>query len=128
MVIPQSCNLFTCPFHNRSFNHWYYIIIYSALGELPWTSNFAGKNVEAALHKKTSITIKELCKGLPAPFCKFVTYVCSLGFDKKPDYQFLHSILKQCSKTMIDQPINVLPLYLCPNVSMDHTPIFTGWV
>ncbi len=71
-----------------------YTIIYSALGELPWTSDFAGKNVKAALCKKTLIIVEELCKGLPAPFCKFVTYVHSLGFNKKPNYQFLHSILK----------------------------------
>ncbi|KAF8480673.1 kinase-like domain-containing protein [Russula emetica] len=70
-----------------------YTIIYSALGELPWTSNSTGNNEEVVLRKKTSITVEELCEGLPAPFCKFVTYVRSLGFDKKPDYQFLHSIL-----------------------------------
>ncbi|KAF8483100.1 kinase-like domain-containing protein, partial [Russula emetica] len=70
-----------------------YTIIYSALGELPWTSNSAGNDEEVVLRKKTSITVEELCEGLPAPFCKFVTYVRSLGFDKKPDYQFLHSIL-----------------------------------
>ncbi|KAF8490429.1 kinase-like domain-containing protein [Russula emetica] len=51
-----------------------YTIIYSALGELPWTSNSAGNDEEVVLRKKTSITVEELCEGLPAPFCKFVTY------------------------------------------------------
>ncbi|KAF8493224.1 kinase-like domain-containing protein [Russula emetica] len=100
-----------------------YTIIYSALGELPWTSNSAGNDEEVVLHKKTSITVEELCEGLPAPFCKFVTYVRSLGFDKKPDYQFLHSILLQCSETVTDQPIKAPP-----HVSVDRAPIFTGRV
>jgi serine/threonine protein kinase len=109
-----------------------YTIIYSALGELPWTSDLTSKNVGAALRKKTSITVEELCEGLPAPFCEFVTYVRSLGYDVKPDYQFLHSILKQCSKSVIDQPINALPLralHTYPDVSVDRAPsTFTGRV
>ncbi|KAF8490428.1 kinase-like domain-containing protein [Russula emetica] len=100
-----------------------YTIIYSALGELPWTSNSAGNDEEVVLRKKTSITVEELCEGLPAPFCKFVTYVRSLGFDKKPDYQFLHSILLQCSETVTDQPIKAPP-----HVSVDRAPIFTSRV
>jgi hypothetical protein len=104
-----------------------YTIIYSALGELPWTSDFPG-NEEAVIRKKASITVEELCEGLPAPFCKFVTHVRSLGFNKKPDYQFLHSILLECSKIVADQPIEALPLYMCPHVSVDHGPISTGRV
>ncbi|KAF8491075.1 kinase-like domain-containing protein [Russula emetica] len=100
-----------------------YTIIYSALGELPWTSNSAGNDEEVVLCKKTSITVEELCEGLPAPFCKFITYVRSLGFDKKPDYQFLHSILLQCSETVTDQPIKAPP-----HVSVDRAPIFTSRV
>ncbi|KAF8498784.1 kinase-like domain-containing protein [Russula emetica] len=85
--------------------------------------NFAGNDEEVVLRKKTSITVEELCEGLPAPFCKFVTYVRSLGFDKKPDYQFLHSILLQCSETVTDQPIKAPP-----HVSVDRAPIFTSRV
>jgi hypothetical protein len=105
-----------------------YTMIYLALGDLPWTSNTAGNNEEAILRKKTSITVEELCEGLPAPFCKFVTYVRSLGFNQKPDYQYLHSILLQCSETETKQPIKAPPLYLCPQVSVDPEPIFAGRV
>jgi hypothetical protein len=70
--------------------------------------------------------VEELCKGLPAPFCKFVDYVRSLGFNKKPDYQHLCSILLQCSETVTDQPIKVPSLYTCPDVSVDGAPISTG--
>lgn len=106
-----------------------YTIIYSALGELPWTSNSTGNDEGAILRKKTSITVEELCKGLPTPFCEFVTHVRSLSFNKKPDYQFLHSILLQCSKKPVtDQPINAPPLSMCPPVSLDRVPIFTDRV
>jgi len=100
-----------------------YTIIYSALGDLPWASN---DNEGAVLHEKTSITAEGLCEGLPASFCKFVTYVRSLGFDEKLDYQYLHSILSQCSESVADQPVQALPLR--PHVSIDCAPIFTGRV
>jgi hypothetical protein len=105
-----------------------YTIIYSALDSLPWTGNSVGNKEKAVLRKKTSITVEELCDGLPTPFCKFVTHVHSLGFDEKPDYQLLHSILLQCSETMTGLSIKVLPLYTCPHVSVEHAPIFTGRV
>jgi serine/threonine protein kinase len=105
-----------------------YTIIYSALGDLPWTSNSASNDEKAILRKKSSITAEELCESLPAPFCKFVTYVRSLGFDQKPDYQYLHSILLQCSEAETIQPIKASPLYSCPQVSVDREPILTGRV
>ena len=71
-----------------------YTIIYLARGKLPWAS-WVDKIV---LWKKSSITVEELCKGLPAPFCKFVNRVRSLGFDEMPDYQYLHSVLLECSE------------------------------
>ena len=70
-----------------------YTIIYLALSDLPWTSSSAGNNKKAILQKKMSIIAEELCKGLPAPCSKFVTYICSLSFNQKSDYQYLHSIL-----------------------------------
>lgn len=80
-----------------------YTIICTARGDLPWTSPFtmpfARRDAEAILQKKLSSTVEELCEGLPAPFCEFVTHVRSLDFNQKPDYQFLHSILSQCSQT-----------------------------
>ncbi|KAH9007539.1 kinase-like domain-containing protein, partial [Lactarius hengduanensis] len=74
-----------------------YTIIFSARGDLPWTATSAYSSQKAVLQKKQSVTAEELCEGLPTPFCNFVTYVRSLGFDEKPDYQYLHSILSRCS-------------------------------
>lgn len=76
-----------------------YTIVYAARGELPWTT-ISGD--QEAVFQKKSVTAEELWKGLPTHFCKFVGYVRSLGFDKKPDYQYLHSILSQCSGTETD--------------------------
>jgi serine/threonine protein kinase len=81
-----------------------YTIIYLVRGDLPWTRLSAHRDHKAVLCKKTQITVEELCEGLPTPFCEFVIHVRSLGFDQKPDYQRLHSILLQCSGTGIDQP------------------------
>jgi hypothetical protein len=61
---------------------------------------------------KLLITVEELCKGLPTSFCNFVSHVRSLDFDRKPDYQYLHSILSWVSESEtaeIDQPNNVFP-------------------
>jgi len=111
--------------HHNDLESLAYTIIYSALSNLPWSSNSAGNHKKAILQKKTSIMVEKLCKGLPTPFCKFITYVHSLGFDQKPDYQYLHSILLQCLEAETNQPIKAPPLYLC-QVSVDHEPISTG--
>jgi hypothetical protein len=82
-----------------------YTIIFLAHGNLPWIRLCSQSDEEGVLRKKLLITVEELCKGLPAPFCKFINHVCSLGFDKKPDYQYLCSILLECSEqTETDQP------------------------
>jgi serine/threonine protein kinase len=105
-----------------------YTIIYTALSDLPWTSSSASNDKEEVLHKKSSIMVEELCEGLPAPFFKFITYIRSLGFDEKPDYQYLHSVLSQCSETMGDLPIKALPSHTSPGVNVDCAPILTGRV
>jgi len=81
-----------------------YTIICSARSDLPWTTTSAYSSQKAVLQKKKSVTAEELCEGLPTPFHKFVTYVHSLGFDAKPDYQYLHSIISQCSAAEADHP------------------------
>jgi casein kinase I family protein HRR25 len=97
-----------------------YTIIYSARGDLPWATTSASKDI---LQKKKSITVKELCEGLPAPFCKFVDYVRSLDFDEKPDYQYLHSILTQCSETEPDHFRKALPCSTQLADNIDCTPV-----
>ncbi|KAF8264747.1 kinase-like domain-containing protein, partial [Lactarius quietus] len=76
-----------------------YTIIFLARGNLPWTnlSTWSGQDA-AVLQKKFLTSVEELCEGIPAPFCKFVNYVRTIGFDEKPDYPYLHFILLQCSQ------------------------------
>jgi len=88
-----------------------YTIIYAARGDLPWTGSSVHSNHKAVLQMKLLTTIEELCKGLPTFFHNFISHVCSLNFDRKLDYQYLHSILLWVSnsETEIDPPSSVLP-------------------
>ena len=101
-----------------------YTIIYSACGKLPWTGC---RSTKAVLQKKLGVPIEELCQGLPTPFRDFITYVHSLGFNKKPDYQHLHSILLLCSETASNdsnQPIKARPSVHIPvSAKHKHTPV-----
>ena len=103
-----------------------YTIIYLACGDLPWSYISARRDHEAVLRKKQSITTEELCKGLPAPFYEFVTHIRSLGFDEKPDYQKLHSILSQCSETELDQSTKAPPFSAPSPVRVDCTPVVSN--
>jgi hypothetical protein len=100
-----------------------YTIIFLACSHLPWTTIFVCRDHEAVLKKKMMTMAEELCKGLPPPFLKFVIYICSLGFDEKPDYERLHTILLQCSETETDQPTEVMPSSALPSLSVNLTPI-----
>ncbi|KAH9170335.1 kinase-like domain-containing protein [Lactarius sanguifluus] len=101
-----------------------YTIIYSACGDLPWMTI---SSREAVLQTKMLIMTEELCQGLPTPFCEFIDYVYSLDFKAKPDYQYLHSILSQCSAAT-DHPGKALPSPLRSPVHVDRTPVFGGRV
>ncbi|KAH9176945.1 kinase-like domain-containing protein, partial [Lactarius sanguifluus] len=110
--------------HHDDLESLVYTIIYSARGDLPWMT-ISGQ--EAVLQKKMLIMTEELCQGLPTPFCEFVDYVYSLDFKAKLDYQYLHSILLQCSAAT-DHPSKALPSPLCSPVHIDCTPVFSGRV
>jgi len=60
---------------------------------------------------------------IPAPFCEFVIHVRSLGFDKRPDYQHLQSILSQCSEAEINQAGKAPPFSAPSPVDVNCTPI-----
>jgi serine/threonine protein kinase len=108
--------------HRDDLESLIYTIIYLTHGDLPWTTLSACRDHEAVLQKKRSTTAEKLCKGLPSPFYNFVIHVRSLGFNKKPDYQHLHTILLQCLETGIDQPGKV-PAFSPPPVSVNDTPV-----
>ncbi len=113
--------------HRDDLESLTYTIICLAHGNLPWTSISASSDQEAILQKKLLTTAEELCEGLPVPFSKFVHYVRSLGFNKKPDYQYLHSVLLQCSQTETVRTDKALLSARSP-VNNHHTPIFSDQV
>jgi hypothetical protein len=49
---------------------------------------------EKIMEKKISTSIESLCKGFPAEFATYLTYVRNLRFDEKPDYAYLKTLLK----------------------------------
>jgi serine/threonine protein kinase len=83
--------------HHDDLESLAYAIIHSACSNLPWRSFSTN-----CVLKKESITPEELCEGLPVHFCEFISHVCSLGFNEKPDYQSLHSILLKCAAAKTD--------------------------
>jgi serine/threonine protein kinase len=100
-----------------------YTIIYLVRGDLPWAHVSALGDHEAVLRKKTQVTVEELCEGLPTPFYEFIIHIRSLGFDQKPDYQHLRSILSQCSGPEIDQPSKAPLFAASPSPGVDCTPV-----
>jgi casein kinase 1 len=90
-----------------------YSIVYLFHGRLPWQDIKEGsieQYEEAVLKKKTTLA-KVLCQGLPLPFVAFAPHIQSLGFDEKPQYDYLHALLTQCS------------VHDSNNVVSDHTTL-----
>jgi hypothetical protein len=77
-----------------------YSIVYLCHGCLPWQDIIEEGPVEqykaAILDKKTTL-VKMLCQGLPLPIVTFMQHIQSLGFNEKPQYNYLHTLLTQCS-------------------------------
>ena len=105
--------------HRDDLESLAYTIIYSARGELPWTGC---RNPKTVLAKKLGTPFNELCEGLPKHFCDFLLHVRQLGFEEKPDYQHLHSILTRCLENETDQPIEAPPSVHVP-VGIQRTPV-----
>jgi serine/threonine protein kinase len=88
-----------------------YSIVYLCRGSLPWQDVMKEGGVEqyeAAVHKKKTASANRLCKGLPPPFVAFVQHIQSLDFDEKPQYNYLHSLLTQCSARPSDGVVSDL--------------------
>lgn len=107
--------------HRDNLESLAYTIIYSALGSLPWSSLSSRGDREAVLQKKSSITVEDLCKGLPAPFVPFIRYVRSLHFNEKPDYKYLHAIISECSQLEIGSPDEVLSSSTCSSAGSESS-------
>ena len=74
-----------------------YTLIYLYKGNLPWQdiNNYKNKNEinDKILEKKINITIDSLCEGMPIEFNELLSYIRSLQFDEKPDYDMMRKKL-----------------------------------
>jgi len=69
-----------------------YVLVYLAVGQLPWQSQ--EKDPVEMLRKKEQTSIPELCKGLRSEaFANFLRKCQSLRFDQEPDYVDLQRTL-----------------------------------
>merc|ERR1711915_1092614 len=74
-----------------------YILIYFLNGTLPWQGLRAktkAQKYEKISEKKLSTPVEELCKGTPAEFATYQSYVRSLRFEEKPDYAYLRQLIR----------------------------------
>lgn len=68
-----------------------YVLIYFLRGSLPWQGlNF--KHNDHVCKSKQTISISELCKGLPVELQTFLNYSRSLSFNDKPNYEYLRGL------------------------------------
>ena len=78
-----------------------YIMVYFMNGKLPW-QGIKAKNTEEKYKKikkkKISISLEELCEGLPEDFITFIQYARDLEFEEKPDYVYLGNLIKKMSE------------------------------
>lgn len=71
-----------------------YMALYFLHGSLPWQGLKAATRQERyrlVFERKQTIKVIELCRGLPAEFTTYMSYVRGLGGDK-PDYRYLRSL------------------------------------
>lgn len=74
-----------------------YVLMYFNKGELPWQGLKArtkGDKYTRICEKKSSTGINALCEGFPTEFATYLNYTRSLGFEDKPDYQYLRKLFR----------------------------------
>lgn len=69
-----------------------YVLIYFLKGELPW-QNLKAKTVEEKfakiLHTKVTMSVEEICQGLPTQFKELLSYARCLEYETKPNYRLI---------------------------------------
>ena len=78
-----------------------YNLIYFMKGKLPWSEYY--RDTEKIQNIKSTISLDELCQGLPEEFKEFIKYGKEMKFTEEPDYKYLNSLLlKVAEKNDID--------------------------
>ncbi|KAF7795075.1 hypothetical protein EIP86_006219 [Pleurotus ostreatoroseus] len=74
-----------------------YLLIYFLRGCLPWQGLRATTKelkYERIMDMKMTISIDQLCRGLPEEFADFLSYTRSLRFDDKPNYTYYRKLFR----------------------------------
>ena len=78
-----------------------YILVYFMKGNLPW-QGLKAKNMKEKYdkikEKKISVSLDDLCRGLPDEFKTFIQYARDLKFEDRPDYSYLKNVIRQISE------------------------------
>jgi hypothetical protein len=73
-------------------------VVYFLKGALPWDSFEEDGDSEYremnTKEKKASISVKNLCEGLPEEFEKYFNYIKTLEFEEEPDYVWIKRLFK----------------------------------
>ena len=85
-----------------------YILIYLLKGYLPWNDSNDFNYIKDI---KLSISLDDLCRGLPSGIKKFIEYSWQLGFDEKPDYYYLTNLLEKCYEYSIKETDKYIQCY-----------------
>lgn len=80
-----------------------YMLIYFHKGHLPWQGLghkgiSSEKKYQLIYECKQNTTTEQLCQGLPKEFKLYMEHVKSLGFDEKPNYNYLYNLFAQLHK------------------------------
>lgn len=89
------------------------VLVYLLKGKLPWQGGKYKSKVDKQVQirmQKLLISAEELCEGLPPVYSKAFTYIRSLGFEEKPDYDMLIRDLRKISqKVSVNLALAALP-------------------
>ena len=74
-----------------------YMLIFLATDNLPWLriENLEVsklKKLQKIYQLKKTISVEQLCEGLPEEFAKYLNYTRKLNFEENPDYDYLRSL------------------------------------
>ncbi|CAD8139848.1 unnamed protein product [Paramecium octaurelia] len=75
-----------------------YVFIYLLRGNLPWQNVVSQSDKEKTKlvgKFKMELELKDLCKGLPNEFQRYLDYVYKLKFTSTPDYQYLLGLIQK---------------------------------
>ena len=79
------------------------VIIYLYIGSLPWSViKFKDMNqgIDLITKIRESISIENICKGMPKEMIYYMNYVKSLNYEKNPDYEYLRKLFLNILKIL----------------------------